>query len=140
VLGALVGLVLVPLLLVGCGGDDAEESESEAEEGQAEPVDVEQLPGQAEVAVDVADNSFTPPNIGVDTGTEVTWTNTGRNEHNVTPSEEGQFEASDDLAQGDTYSVTFDEPGFYPYYCTIHATPTTGQIGSVTVVDAGGGS
>jgi len=137
VLAALV--VLAGLGLGACGEDDPEVEEPAAEEGA--PADVEDLTGAATVEVQVPDNSFSPANIAVDAGTEVTWSNIGRNEHNVTPSEEGSFEgvATEDLQPGTTYATTFDEPGIYGYYCTIHGTATAGQRGSITVVDPQGG-
>jgi plastocyanin len=125
--------------LAACGEDEPEEASTAEEDtsGEAEPAEVEDLTGQAAVAVEVPDNSFSPPDIAIDAGTEVTWTNIGRNEHNVTPDEEGSFEgvSTEDFQPGTEYATTFEEPGFYPYYCTIHGAPGAGQIGSVTVVD-----
>jgi plastocyanin len=136
---ALVLLVvaLMGVLAVGCGDDD--EPDSDEAETAGAPADIEDLTGETAVAVDVPDNSFEPANVAVDLGTEVTWTNIGRNDHNVTPVDEAAFDASGDLAPEDTFSAAFDEPGIYAYYCTIHGTPTAGQRGSVTVVDPEGG-
>lgn len=131
-------LAVLAVVAVGCGGDDEGAGGDDAETAGA-PADVEDLTGQVEVAVDVPDNSFEPANVAVDVGTEVVWTNIGRNDHNVTPVDEAGFEASGDLAPEATYSATFDEPGIYAYYCTIHGTPTAGQRGSITVVDPEGG-
>ena len=73
----------------------------------------------------------------ISAGTEVTFDNGGRNPHNVVAVEPGAFEeiATEDFQPGDSYATTFDEPGIYAYYCTIHGAPGAGQIGSVTVVD-----
>jgi plastocyanin len=136
-LAALV--VLAGLGLGACGDDDPEADEPAAEEGA--PADVEDLTGSPTVEVEVPDNSFSPQNVAVDAGTEVTWSNIGRNEHNVTPSEEGSFEgvATEEFQPGSSYSATFEEPGIYGYYCTIHGSATAGQMGSITVVDPQGG-
>jgi plastocyanin len=67
----------------------------------------------------------------------VLWTNVGRNQHYVQPSEPDAFEgvATDDFAPGQSYSVTFDDPGDYPYYCSIHGTKKgSGQTGVIRVV------
>lgn len=135
-------LLLGSLGLAACGDDDepaADDTTTDSED--AALPDVEDLTGSAEVVVDVPDNSFAPQSAAIDVGTEVTWRNIGRNEHNVTPSEEGSFEGVDteDFEPGAEYTTTFDEPGIYGYYCTIHGTPTAGQVGSITVVDPEGG-
>ena len=31
--------------------------------------------------------------------------------------------------------MVFDEPGEYPYYCTLHGTETAGMVGTIRVVD-----
>jgi plastocyanin len=131
--------VVVALGVLGLGacGDDDEPGADEPAGEEGAPADVEDLTGEAAVAIEVPDNSFSPRDVAVDAGTEVTWTNIGRNEHNVTPNEEGAFEgvATEDFQPGTEYSTTFDEPGIYGYYCTIHGAPGAGQIGSITVVD-----
>src|SRR5690606_27334102 len=79
-----------------------------------------------------------PEEVEVAVGTTVEWVNEGRNEHNVTPIDEGADWGVDteDFRPGDTYRFTFEDPGVYRYYCTIHGTPTSGQIGAVIVGDA----
>ena len=89
------------------------------------------------VALDIQDNAFTQRVVVVKAGTEITWTNQGRNEHNVRPSIEGAFEPISTLAlaeKGDSASLTFDEPGDFPYFCSLHGTATRGQTGRVIVV------
>ena len=65
-------------------------------------------------------------------GTEVTWTNDDTTPHDVTSTDGPGTDAattstfaSETLAQGDTFSFTFDEPGTYYYECTIHASMAT---------------
>lgn len=136
---AVLLVVLAALGLVGCGGDD-DDTEGAPEEGA--PEEVEDLTGQAEVEVDVVDNAYAPVAGAVDAGTVVTFSNVGRNEHNVTPVEDGAFEpiTTEELQPGDSGTVTFEEPGIYAYYCTIHGTPTAGQRGTITVVDPASGA
>jgi len=86
-------------------------------------------------AVDVRDDNFNLPDIVVQTGSNVTWTRTGVNHHNVTfvsgPSILSKiFET--DLENGTATSRTrsFAVPGTYRYSCTNHAN----MNGSVTAV------
>lgn len=85
------------------------------------------------------DNSYRLPNVEVSAGTEIWWTNNGRNDHNVLPVND--YEAwgigTEDFTPGDEYRHVFDTPGTYLYYCSIHGTKTVGMIGSVRVTAAG---
>jgi len=84
--------------------------------------------------VQALDNSFRPDDVEVAAGTEVTWTNKGRNEHDITPAAGDAFGvAKDGFAPGDDYRFRFTEPGTYRYYCTLHATPDAGMIGTIVV-------
>lgn len=131
----LVVLVLAAGLLLApaCGGDDDTDSSS---------VDLsdktfEDLTGSSTVEVDAVDNNFKPAYIEIKAGTEVTFTNQGRNQHNVLPVDEGAFEPIDveEFEPGTSQSITFDEPGDYPYYCSLHGTKTKGMVGAVRVVE-----
>ncbi len=97
------------------------------------------LTGLSSVTVIIEDNSFSERIIVVSPGTVITWVNEGRNTHNVTPAaknlEPGWFPPlNEDLLfpQGSA-TLTFDELGAYPYYCTFHGTATRGQTGQVIV-------
>ena len=110
------------------GGSDGDEGE-----GDEGPDDLVVLEG-SEVAVESLDNTFRAENIQVAPGTTVTWTNEGRNEHDVLPVEGDDWGAEvEDFQPGDVYEHTFDEPGVYDYYCSIHGTTTAGMVGSVVV-------
>jgi len=120
-----------------------EEAASDAESEVAEPAPIEipdgalDLSGMDQVALDIQDNAFTQRVVVVSAGTEITWTNQGRNEHNVRPAVEGAFEpiSTLDLAQkGDSASLVFDTAGDFPYFCSLHGTATNGQTGRVIVV------
>jgi plastocyanin len=62
--------------------------------------------------------SFQPDSLTVPAGTTVTWINRDIVRHTVT-STEGLFD-SGRLESGESFSYTFDEPGTFDYYCTIH--------------------
>lgn len=54
----------------------------------------------------------------VPAGTQVTWTNDDSVAHTAT-SESGVWDSSF-ILPGKSYSHVFDQPGTYPYYCTLH--------------------
>lgn len=111
--------------LSGAGGDEGD--------GGEEPDDLVVMEG-TEVSVQALDNTFRVQNIQVVPGATVTWTNVGRNEHDVLPSEGDAWGVEvEEFQPGDTYGYTFEEPGVYDYYCSIHGTTTAGMIGTVVV-------
>jgi plastocyanin len=74
---------------------------------------------------------FTPSMLRVNPGTEVTFVNKDPVVHNVSATGWGYFE---DMAEGEAFTATFDEPGVYPYACTYHA----GMTGAIVVGDGTG--
>jgi len=85
------------------------------------------------------DNNFLPQTVTVAAGTQITWVNNGRNDHNVVP--EGDPGATtwgvlqDGFHPTDTYSLVFNTPGTYVYYCTIHGTSSAGMFGTIVVTE-----
>ena len=71
-------------------------------------------------AVQIADFSFSPDEVEVAAGTELTWTNEDPTAHTVT-AEDGAFD-SRSMDPGAGFAVRLDEPGTYPYTCLIHPT------------------
>lgn len=69
-------------------------------------------------AVTIADFAFDPAEIEVAAGATITWTNEDSATHTVESDDETLM--SDDLDNGATYEMTFDEPGTYQYVCGIH--------------------
>jgi plastocyanin len=146
----LARLLVAGAALAACGGDDAGDDAGDgaraasdgagAEGPDAEGPDAE-APDTVVITTDPApvnalDNSFMPENIQVKAGTEVVWTNKGRNEHNALHVDGDDWGVEvDDFQPGDVYSHTFDEPGVYRYYCSIHGSTDAGMIGTVVVTD-----
>lgn len=90
----------------------------------------------SEVQVSALDNTFRVANIQVKPGTKIVWENKGRNDHDVLPvSGDAWGVQPEEFAPGDVYSTTFDEPGVYRYYCSIHGTTDEGMVGAVVVSD-----
>ncbi|MBI2610766.1 cupredoxin domain-containing protein [Candidatus Kaiserbacteria bacterium] len=82
----------------------------------------------AQVNVGMGANYFTSPNITIQVGDTITWTNTDSVSHTVT-SDNGFFD-SGTMAPGTVFSRTFTAPGTYPYHCIFH----NGMVGTITVV------
>lgn len=91
---------------------------------------------ESEVVIQSRDNTFLPGHVIVKVGTPITFRNVGRTEHNALPVDEISFigiEAKD-FNPKDEHTISFDKPGDYPYYCSLHGSPTKGMIGAIRVV------
>lgn len=102
------------------------------------PQSQEEFPPNGVVADVLAlDNNFVPAALTVEAGTEVLFTNNGRNDHNIVPpddptvSEWGVLDT--EFIPESTYSHVFTRPGTYAYVCTIHGTATAGMFGTIVV-------
>ena len=71
------------------------------------------------VETDILDNAFADPRLEVAAGSTVTWVNTSAVPHQVA-SRDDAFETSAMLKANDRFSVTFEEPGEYAYFCAPH--------------------
>ena len=99
-------MVIVALAAVGCGEDRATSPTG----GSG---------GASDVQVAIEGFEFVPPEIEVESGASVTWTNSDDSAHPI-QDEGGLFPESEDLGAGDSFSFTSDAPGQYPYICGIH--------------------
>lgn len=119
--------------LAACGSDDDDGGATAADDADTATTAPETSETSAAPAgddapeVDIVDFAFAPEEVVVAAGTTVTWTNQDDATHSVAVS--ALDEESDDLAQGDTFEITFDEAGEYPYLCGIH----NNMVGTVTV-------
>ncbi len=132
----LTALLLGLALLVGCAADDVddpvetddttvdESADDDTDEADPEP-DAENDAGDPAVAI--VGFSFEPATISIDVGDTVLWINEDSARHNVT-SDDDVF-ASDNLADGESFTHTFDEAGTFDYVCTLHS----GMSGTVEV-------
>jgi plastocyanin len=71
---------------------------------------------------------YSPSRLTVPVGSTVTWRNAGNNAHSVTSQD--QLFDSKLLDSGKSWSLTFDAPGTYRYYCV----PNPVMKGVVVVV------
>jgi plastocyanin len=113
-------------LLAACGGDSGGN-------GDGAPA----AASQGAVAMQLI--SFKPDTVTVDGGTTVTWTQKDPGVHTVTSGTveqggggvtkvpDGRFD-SGELATGKTFTFTFDQPGTYPYFCSVHPATMRGEV------------
>jgi predicted secreted protein with PEFG-CTERM motif len=101
--------------------------------------DVSINPGSSVPGCETTNECFTPYQVTIDPGGEVTWTNDDTAAHTVTSGTakdgpDGNFDSSLFMA-GTTFSVKFDgyDAGTYPYFCMVHPWMT----GEVIVEEAG---
>jgi plastocyanin len=83
---------------------------------------------QDSVTIDIVDFAFSGGTMSVQVGTTVTWVNQGAVNHTAT-GDGGSFDTGT-IAPGGSASITFDTPGTYSYFCSIHPNMT----GTITVV------
>ena len=136
--GVLAVLLVAVLTVAACGGDEGSGgSGGDPTEGLPEVAEseFEDLTGQASVTVDAKDNLFDEQYVTVSPGTEITFENQGRNPHNVVAAQRDQFETIpvDQLQPGDSAVLVLDEPGIYPYYCSLHGSASAGMVGRIRV-------
>jgi plastocyanin len=76
------------------------------------------LPTVSAKTVTIDNFSFSPADITVPAGTTLTWTNRDDIPHTVVSNDQ-QFK-SKALDTDEKFSHTFDKPGTYSYFCSIH--------------------
>ena len=92
---------------------------------------IEQPREGANQPVEITNSCFTPAVLYVEPGTTVTWTNKDEMVHNVTFLDGNRAGDDPELYYRNSVSHTFDTPGLYAYYCSIHPS----MLGVVAVGD-----
>lgn len=140
---ALLILTAVTVATAGCGSGESTSATSTTTTSapKVKTVDLTtvtftDLSSESAVAVDATDNLFNEPYIEVKAGTTITFTNKGRNQHNVVPLDKAAFDMIDvkDFQPSMSSEITFDESGDYIYYCSLHGTAAKGMLGAVRVL------
>jgi plastocyanin len=108
------------------------------------------LPALAkDVGLSIVDKSFEPANITVNAGDVLTWTVTKSigEPHSVTSGKPGDtatplFDSGLDKLKdnGSTYQVTFDTPGTFAYFCTVHPDVMKGEVLVLPAGEPAGGA
>ena len=123
---AALAVALAPAL-AACGGDD-EADGSGAGNGSA--------PLSGEAPVRIVNFEFKPKKVTVTAGTKVVWTNEDTQIHDIKDTSPLATPVSPPMNKGETFSITYAQPGSYSYVCGIHPYMT----GSVEVVPSAGGA
>jgi plastocyanin len=125
-------LVAAVVIATGCTtGQPASRDEPAAPAGDAQPVQVRLTcaTGNAE-----APCVFDPAEVTVGVGDTIHWVNTDATFHTVTSSDRLEVRQPNGLfdgvlsAAGREFTVTFSEPGRFPYYCQPHAEFMAGVV------------
>ncbi len=94
----------------------------ETEEMATEETEDEGAAG--EMTVTIESFAYSPAELTVPVGTTVVWTNEDDVAHTVTAgtpdAPEPDLFDSGSLGSGESFSFTFDEPGSFAYFCTLH--------------------
>ena len=124
-----IGLGVIVLSVQDSNFLPQQNSESESEE--KEIVEEERRPPE-EFHVDAVSKSvYTPAMLNIQLGDTVTWTNIDSEVHTVSSANvtsDGGVYFHETLLPGETYSVTFDNPGTYFYSCMIKFHGMTGIV------------
>jgi len=89
--------------------------------------------GKKEVTIKMSEVMFKPQNIKLTRGTKVTWVNDDSAEHYVNTDSHPSHtysptQNSKALKKGESFTLTFDQAGIYPYHCSAHASSMTGSL------------
>jgi plastocyanin len=107
--GPLAAALVAVLAVAGCGGGGGDGDTKDAQPASSKP-------GQ----IRIANFEFKPQTAVVKPGTTVTWTNADSSIHDIKDTSPLATPTSPSLSQGDTFSITYAEPGTYSYVCGIH--------------------
>ena len=121
-LGPAAGVVTVTATTTGATGSPLTFSASAVVAGEF-----------AQVAL--SNNQFDPDEVTIDAGGSVAfvWTAAAA-QHNIVPVAPATIPSSATVRNGPfTYEETFNTPGNYDYFCSVHGTATTGMRGRVVV-------
>ncbi len=128
--------VALPVVLLGCSSDSTT-STGNAADSTTTTSEVAVNAGQT---VDITSGTstkfaFDPDPVTVKVGQTLTWKNDSGTSHTVTadPNQAVTFK-SQTVHAGETYVNTFDKPGTYTYFCSIHTKES--MSGTITVVPA----
>lgn len=117
------------MLLSACGGTTTTGSGNNSGSGTtsvATSTPTSSGSGSGTTVMIITDSSgsfaFSPATLTIKAGTTVVWKNTTSVGHTVTSDDGKSFDSgsSNPIAQGATYSFTFNNPGTYAYHCAIH--------------------
>jgi len=112
-------LLIFSFSMAGCAGKTVTTTAAETTAAASESS------AGAKNEITIESNAFKPDSLTIKVGDTVTWINKDSYDHTV-KSKTGEFD-SGNLANGATFSFTFNKEGTYDYICGIH-TFMTGKI------------
>jgi plastocyanin len=120
-------VVVVAVSALGaCGKDDKGDKEAKPPPSSANG----SVPLSGEAPVDIVNFAFAPQKVVVKPGTKVTWTNQDTTIHDIKDTSPLANPQGKEMSKGDTFSITYAQPGSYSYICGIHQY----MMGTVEVV------
>ncbi|WP_420645023.1 cupredoxin domain-containing protein [Candidatus Leptofilum sp.] len=117
--------------------EEAPEAEAAATEAAptVEAVPTEAPAAAAPVVIEMANFAYVPNEITVEAGTAVTWVNKDSGPRHSATAADGSFDTGL-FDEGEEVTLTFDAPGTYIYYCTLHGSPDgSGMAATITVTE-----
>lgn len=75
-------------------------------------------PATKEIRIEIKDFSFQPKLVTISAGSKVTWVNKDEEPHTVVSTDKTFLSKA--LDTDDTFTFTFDKPGTYEYFCSVH--------------------
>ncbi len=130
--GVAAALAVVTLALLGaCGGASGGNARAEA------PAPSDGAAPDNTVTMELI--RYRPEVLDITAGTTVTWLQKDAGVHTVTSGlveqggggvtkvPDGRFD-SGEIATGKTFSFTFDQPGTYRYFCSVHPATMRGEV------------
>jgi plastocyanin len=116
--------VAVAGFLLGLAGmafaHDMSKMDLAAMDGAAMAPSATQTAAMAPNAIEINNFAFGPETLTVAAGTTVTWTNHDDEPHTVVNGDNPRLFKSGALDTDDKFTFTFDKPGTYKYFCSIH--------------------
>ena len=121
-------LLIAPALVIAavtaaCGGDDDRNDSTSVPTAAAGAA-----PGASLIAIEVADNIFTPSNLTVPRGTKVTWDWAGKNAHSIAGTWQGSAVQSERFGRDGSFEFTFAAGGTFDYQCGVHGAAMAGKV------------
>ncbi|MCA9347610.1 cupredoxin family copper-binding protein [Candidatus Saccharibacteria bacterium] len=119
--------VILAVLVLGVGGFwILNRGNSSSSEKTSENVVADNNTNQEESSnsVEIKNMAFSQSTITIKKGETVTWTNKDSMAHTVVESDSQDGPKSGNLANGDSYSFTFNTSGTFEYHCSIHPSMT----------------
>jgi plastocyanin len=115
----LLAILIVGGILLASDNKDSNTSRNNPAQNESNTGTANQniTPGKVEIT---ENKIFAPPQITVQKGAIVTWTNNDDIVHTVTNDLEGIGPSSSNIEPGKSYSYTFTNTGSYQYHCDIH--------------------